>query len=245
MTSQVTRHVQARPSSRRAVNLVIFGVAAGAAAAAFQANAPASSVAAPSDARLLSASLSGAHTGVGGDVDKPRLLALRPPTHEGDVQQLTKSLRISEQREAEATARVKAEREAEERRKIKVFAPTVGTLTSAYGLRWGENHYGLDIANRIGTPIRSVMNGVVIDAGPASGFGLWVRVRHTDGTVAVYGHINSYSVREGQQVSAGQIIAEVGNRGNSTGPHLHFELWDQAGRKVDPLAWLRSFGVQI
>ncbi|MET9225612.1 M23 family metallopeptidase [Lentzea sp. NPDC003310] len=245
MTSQVARHVQARPSSRRAVNLVIFGVAAGAAAAAFQTNAPASSEVDSPDTRLLSANLSDAYTGVGGDVDKPQLLALRPPPHEGDVQQLTKSLRMSEQREAEEAARLKAEREAEERRKIKVFAPTSGTLTSAYGPRWGGTHYGLDIANQIGTPIRSVMDGVVIDAGPASGFGLWVRIRHTDGTVAVYGHINSYSVNEGQQVSAGQVIAEVGNRGNSTGPHLHFELWDQAGRKADPLAWLRSFGVQI
>ncbi|WP_439659422.1 M23 family metallopeptidase [Lentzea sp. HUAS TT2] len=244
----MARHIRppSRPSSSLSANLVIFGVAAGA-AAAFQVNAGAStsSSAPASDAGLLSATMSGAYAGVGGDTDKPKLLALRPPNHEGDVAQLTKSLRMTEQREAEASARLQAEREAEERRKIKVFAPTEGTLTSAYGPRWGGTHYGLDIANRIGTPIRSVMDGVVTDAGPASGFGLWVRVRHTDGTIAVYGHINSYAVREGQQVSAGQVIAEVGNRGNSTGPHLHFELWDQAGRKADPLAWLRSFGVRI
>ncbi|MDX8053688.1 M23 family metallopeptidase [Lentzea sp. BCCO 10_0798] len=244
----MARHVQprSRPSSRLSANLVIFGVAAGA-AAAFQTSAGAStSTSAPSsDAGLLSASMTGAYAGVGGDVDKPKLLALRPPAHDGDVAQLAKSLRMTEQREAETAARLLAEREAEERRKIKVFAPTEGTLTSAYGPRWGGTHYGLDVANRIGTPIRSVMDGVVIDAGPASGFGLWVRIRHVDGTVAVYGHINSYAVREGQQVGAGQVIAEVGNRGNSTGPHLHFELWDQAGRKADPLAWLRSFGVRI
>ncbi|MGI5506437.1 M23 family metallopeptidase [Lentzea sp. CA-135723] len=214
--------------------------------AAYQANDDSTTSSSTSvQARLLSADLTGANIGVGGDVDKPTLLALRPPEHVGDVEQLTKSLRMTEKREADEAARLKAEREEEERRKIKVFAPTEGTLTSAYGPRWGGTHYGLDIANRIGTPIRSVMDGVVIDAGPASGFGLWVRVRHTDGSVAVYGHINSYAVSEGQRVSAGQVIAEVGNRGNSTGPHLHFELWDAAGRKADPLAWLSSYGVQL
>ncbi|MFD4675590.1 M23 family metallopeptidase [Lentzea sp. NPDC058450] len=233
----MARHLQRKPVW--SPDLVLFGVAAGAAVVAFQANA--SEPAAVPETRLLSA----AFTGAGGDTDRPTLRAVRPPEHTGDVEQLAKSLRMTEKREADAAARLKAEREEEERRRVKVFAPTEGTLTSAYGPRWGGTHYGLDIANRIGTPIRSVMDGVVIDAGPASGFGLWVRIRHTDGSVAVYGHINSYAVNEGQRVAAGQVIAEVGNRGNSSGPHLHFELWDQAGRKADPLAWLRSYGVEL
>ena len=154
-------------------------------------------------------------------------------------------MRLADEKEAVAQARRKAEYEAEQARKIKVVAPAVGTITSNYGPRWGTTHYGLDIANRIGTPIRSTMDGVVLEAGPAVGFGLWVRVRHTDGTTAIYGHINSYAVREGQQVTAGQVIAQMGNRGISTGSHLHFELWDQAGRKLDPLAWLQSKGVRM
>jgi murein DD-endopeptidase MepM/ murein hydrolase activator NlpD len=56
-------------------------------------------------------------------------------------------------------------------------------------------------------------------SGPASGFGMWVRVRHDDGTVTTYGHINRSMARKGQQVGAGELIAEVGNRGRSTGPH--------------------------
>jgi murein DD-endopeptidase MepM/ murein hydrolase activator NlpD len=125
-----------------------------------------------------------------------------------------------------------------------VVAPTSGTITSTYGPRWGSIHYGLDIANEIGTPIVSVMDGRVISSGPASGFGLWVRVRHDDGTVTVYGHINEALVSVGERVVAGEQIATVGNRGESTGPHLHFEV-HMNGRKVDPLIWLRSNGVSI
>lgn len=126
-----------------------------------------------------------------------------------------------------------------------VVAPVNGVITSNYGPRWGTTHYGLDIANSIGTPVRSPMDGVVLDAGPASGFGLWVRIQHDDGTVTVYGHINSFSVREGQRIRGGDVIAEVGNRGISTGPHLHFEVWAPGGAKVDPLAWLEERGAHV
>ncbi|PXY32796.1 hypothetical protein BAY60_07460 [Prauserella muralis] len=125
-----------------------------------------------------------------------------------------------------------------------VVLPAQGTLTSTYGARWGTIHYGIDIANEIGTPIVSAMAGEVIDSGPASGFGLWVRVQHSNGLITVYGHINESLVSVGQQVSAGQQIATIGNRGQSTGPHLHFEV-HQDGSKIDPLIWLRSHGIDI
>ncbi|MFF5990681.1 MULTISPECIES: M23 family metallopeptidase [Prauserella] len=125
-----------------------------------------------------------------------------------------------------------------------VVAPTTGVITSTYGPRWGSIHYGLDIANSIGTPIVSVLDGVVISSGPASGFGLWVRVRHDNGTITVYGHINETLVYVGQRVAAGEQIATVGNRGQSTGPHLHFEV-HKDGYKIDPLVWLRANGVAI
>lgn len=123
--------------------------------------------------------------------------------------------------------------------------PTVGRVTSSYGARGGGNHGGTDIANAVGTPIVSVADGIVIDAGPASGFGLWVRVRHDDGTISVYGHIDSYAVSVGQSVSAGQQIAEMGNRGQSTGPHLHIEISTPGGGKTNPQAWLAERGVPV
>ena len=127
--------------------------------------------------------------------------------------------------------------------KVRAVQPVSGTLTSGYGPRWGAHHGGIDIAAPIGTPIQSAADGEVISAGPASGFGLWVRVRHDDGAVRVYGHINEFIVNVGQRVAAGQQIATVGNRGQSTGPHLHFEVSDAGGNRLNPSQWLRDRGV--
>ena len=123
--------------------------------------------------------------------------------------------------------------------------PVAGFLTSSYGPRWGTHHNGIDIGANMGTPILSAADGVVIDAGPASGFGLWVRVQHTDGTITVYGHVDTFVVNVGQPVLAGELIATVGNRGQSTGPHLHLEVWNPAGYQVDPLIWLHDSGVAV
>lgn len=123
--------------------------------------------------------------------------------------------------------------------------PVAGMVSSGYGSRWGAMHYGLDFADSLGAPIHAVSSGTVLEAGPASGFGLWVRVQHDDGTQAVYGHVNEMFVQAGQRVNAGDVIATVGNRGQSTGPHLHLEIWDQAGNKVDPRPWLAARGVPL
>jgi murein DD-endopeptidase MepM/ murein hydrolase activator NlpD len=72
-----------------------------------------------------------------------------------------------------------------------------------------------------------------------------VRLLHDDGTVTVYGHVNDYTVSVGQRVTAGQEIAHVGNRGQSTGPHLHFEVHDASGNKIDPGRWLQDRGVSV
>lgn len=126
-----------------------------------------------------------------------------------------------------------------------VVQPVAGVLTSSYGPRWGTHHNGIDIGANLGTPIFSAADGVVINAGPASGFGQWVRVQHTDGTITVYGHVDTYIVSVGEHVVAGEQIATVGNRGQSTGPHLHFEVWDPSGYQVDPMIWLRDSGVAV
>ncbi|WP_116205960.1 M23 family metallopeptidase [Amycolatopsis circi] len=147
-------------------------------------------------------------------------------------------------------ARVQAESEAarqaaEEAARPKTCMPAHGTFTSGFGARWGTSHLGIDIANSIGTPIYAASDGTVIQAGPASGFGLWVRVQLDDGTIQVYGHMNSFSVREGQKVKCGEQIAEIGNRGESTGPHLHFEVWQDGTKKIDPRPWLAARGVNV
>ncbi|WP_240157388.1 M23 family metallopeptidase [Pseudonocardia broussonetiae] len=121
----------------------------------------------------------------------------------------------------------------------------VGRITSGFGARWGSSHQGLDIAAPIGTPIHVPLAGTVISSGPASGFGQWVRVEHADGTVTVYGHISRSHVRVGQSVAAGDVIADVGNEGQSTGPHLHFEVVTPGGTKVNPRPWLDEHGIGL
>ena len=122
-----------------------------------------------------------------------------------------------------------------------------GRVTSCYGNRGGTIHYGIDIAAPIGTPIYAPEGGTVIDAGPATGFGLAVYLQHPDGTVTVYGHINDYFVTAGQRVQAGDVIAEVGNTGQSTGPHLHIEthVGGLYANRVNPVSWLAARGITL
>ena len=123
--------------------------------------------------------------------------------------------------------------------------PAEGAFTSGFGSRWGTIHKGVDIANAIGTPIVAVTDGEVIDAGPASGFGNWVRLRHEDGTITVYGHMETVDVTVGEKVRAGQKIAGMGSRGFSTGSHLHFEVRPAGGGAIDPVPWLQQRGINI
>ena len=126
-------------------------------------------------------------------------------------------------------------------------APTTGRVTSCYGSRWGTLHAGVDIAAPIGTPVFTPEDGVVLQAGPASGFGLAVAVKHGDGTITLYGHVNQMFVSAGQVVTAGQQIAEVGNKGQSTGPHLHFETHTGGlyANRVNPVPWLTARGISL
>jgi murein DD-endopeptidase MepM/ murein hydrolase activator NlpD len=126
--------------------------------------------------------------------------------------------------------------------------PAAGRTSSCFGARWGVQRLGQDIAAPIGTPIYAATSGVVKRAGTATGFGLAVYILGEDGAVTVYGHVNRYFVSAGQRVSAGQQIAEVGNRGQSTGPHLHFEVHpdgEMYSGAVNPAPWLRARGVDI
>lgn len=143
-----------------------------------------------------------------------------------------------------AFAQERAEREARLQRPLFV-APTQGAFTSNFGYRWGVLHAGIDIANSIGTPILAASDGVVIEAGPSAGYGMLVKLRHYDGTVTLYGHINRSLVSVGERVMAGDQIAEMGNRGYSTGPHLHFEVLQNGTSRIDPTSWLAKRGINF
>ena len=116
--------------------------------------------------------------------------------------------------------------------------PTQGILTSGYGWRWGRMHRGIDIAAPIGTPIVAAASGEVINVGWQSGYGNVIKLKHLDGSVTVYGHNHKNLVSHGQKVEQGEQIAEMGNTGRSTGPHLHFEIRLADNAAIDPLALL-------
>lgn len=126
-----------------------------------------------------------------------------------------------------------------------VVKPAMGAFTSGFGPRWGTMHNGIDIANVNGTPILAVEDGVVIDSGPAQGYGNWIRILHEDGAVSVYGHMQALDVVVGQQVTAGQKIADMGNMGFSTGSHLHFEIHPDGTNPVDPVPWFAARGITL
>lgn len=121
--------------------------------------------------------------------------------------------------------------------------PVAGRISSGFGTRThpltGQRrlHAGLDIAAPAGTPIRAAAAGRVASAGPRGGYGLTVDVVHGDGTVTRYAHQSQLLVARDQAVAAGQVIGRVGSTGNSTGPHLHFEVRTAAG-PIDPRTWL-------
>ncbi len=117
--------------------------------------------------------------------------------------------------------------------------PAKGVLSSGYGPRWGRMHKGIDIAGPVGTPIVAAADGEVITAGwNSGGFGNLVKIKHLDGTVTLYAHNSRITVRRGQFVTQGQQIANLGNTGFSTGPHLHFEIHPNGGKAMNPMAFL-------
>ncbi len=111
-----------------------------------------------------------------------------------------------------------------------------GVVTSVFGARWGTTHYGVDIAAPLGTDIYSPVSGTVVKAGAASGFGNAIYIQDASGDVWVFGHMRRMNVSTGDRVNVGDLIAWVGNEGQSTGPHVHVELHLGGidGRRVDP-----------
>lgn len=102
--------------------------------------------------------------------------------------------------------------------------PVSGTVSSPYGPRWGRLHGGLDVAAAVGTPVFAARAGRVVTAAQTGGFGLLVELDHGDGWRSRYGHLSAVSVQTGQQLQVGAVLGSVGQTGNATGPHLHFEI---------------------
>ncbi|AKZ59625.1 putative secreted protein [Streptomyces ambofaciens ATCC 23877] len=128
-----------------------------------------------------------------------------------------------------------------------VDAPT-GTPYHQAGSSWSKGyHTGVDFPVATGTSVKSVAAGRIVSAGWGGSYGYQVVVRHEDGRYSQYAHLSAISVRDGQSVGAGQRIGRSGSTGNSSGPHLHFEVRTGPGfgSDVDPLAYLRAGGVRI
>ena len=117
--------------------------------------------------------------------------------------------------------------------------PVQGLISSGFGMRDGRPHQGLDIAANEGMAIRAAKKGRVVFAGPRGTYGLAVIIEHGGELQTLYGHCSKLLVSVGEDVTVGQSIAEVGNTGRSTGPHLHFEIIRQ-GVHYDPLTCLKD-----
>ncbi|MEV7543029.1 M23 family metallopeptidase [Streptomyces sp. NPDC089915] len=129
------------------------------------------------------------------------------------------------------------------------------TLSATFGKggsMWAHKHSGQDFAVPVGTPVHAASAGTVVKAGPNGGgdgpaYGNAIVIKHADNTYSQYAHLSKILVKIGQKVSLDQKIALSGNTGNSSGPHLHFEIrtTPNYGSAINPVAFLRNVGVTV
>lgn len=117
-------------------------------------------------------------------------------------------------------------------------------VTSVFGARWGTQHPGVDLGASEGTPFYATAAGLVTVCRWNGGYGYNVQIDHGGGILSVYGHSSKLLCKEGQRVQAGDLIAKVGNTGNSFGPHLHFEIRVN-NTVIDPVPFMKTHGVDI
>ncbi|MFI8895134.1 M23 family metallopeptidase [Streptomyces paradoxus] len=160
--------------------------------------------------------------------------------------------RAKEAAEKAREAKERAAREAERKRLNAYVAPISGSYVStsykaSSGLWSSGSHTGVDFHAASGTSVHAVGTGTVVEAGWGGSYGNQVVIKMNDGTYTQYGHLSSTGVSVGQRVTPGQQIGLSGATGNVTGPHLHFEARTspEYGSDIDPVAYLRSHGVNV
>lgn len=162
---------------------------------------------------------------------------------------------------AQAAAQASAAQAAAEQAAAKAAAVTWQKPVAAYtlsatfgkgGTLWSHKHSGQDFACPVGTPVKAVHDGVVVKAGPngagdGPAYGNAIVIKHADRTYSQYAHLSKIKVSIGQKVAKGALIGLSGNTGNSTGPHLHFEIrtTPNYGSAVNPVTFLRAAGVTV
>ncbi len=168
---------------------------------------------------------------------EPAAEQVTPPTLDPDLmaQAATKAKQIEIQR-------AKRARERAQRSSGDMFTPTRNYRNTAFfgqaGSSWSSGyHTGLDFAAATGTPVFSALAGKVVESGWGGAYGNHIIVRHDNGVETLYAHLNSAAVSTGDRVLRGQRIGAVGNTGNSSGPHLHFEVIKN-GEQRDPANFL-------
>lgn len=125
----------------------------------------------------------------------------------------------------------------------KILKPSKGTLSSRYGARIHPKtgirkmHNGVDIACPIGTPVIAPESGEIILATFSNTAGNWLHIRHNDGRRSVFMHLSKFNKKVGDYVNKGELIAISGNTGSSTGPHLHYELYNINNKAINPESW--------
>ncbi|GAB2828208.1 M23 family metallopeptidase [Streptomyces daliensis] len=158
--------------------------------------------------------------------------------------------------ERAAEAKAKASRDAERKAKSWQSPVSEGAKLSAdfgnSGDRWAHKHSGQDFAVPTGTSVESVHGGTVVKAGgngagDGPAYGNAIVIKHGNGTYSQYAHLSKVNVKPGQTVKTGQEIAKSGDTGNSSGPHLHFEIRHSAnyGSAVEPVKILKEHGVHL
>lgn len=162
-----------------------------------------------------------------------------------EAERVARAAKREEILEQQRKAAAQKAKEATAKRWVDPIAGGTGKFTSAYGQRWGRLHAGIDLATPVGTPLRSMSKGVVIDTGRGSSSGRFVRVKFWDNTVAYYYHMSSISVSVGDELYPGDIVGRSGNSGHSYGPHLHLEIHPNGGGPINPIPWLSKRGIDI
>ncbi|MFJ6483498.1 MULTISPECIES: LysM peptidoglycan-binding domain-containing M23 family metallopeptidase [unclassified Streptomyces] len=182
------------------------------------------------------------------------------PAPEADAEQAAPAAPKPARKQAEQAAPAQPEAAAEPRAEAPAaapqstagfVAPVSGGISTQYkvaGAMWSSGyHTGVDFIAAMGTTVKAVGAGTVVSAGWSGSYGNEVVIRHADGKYSQYAHLSQLSVSSGQSVTAGQAIGLSGSTGNSTGPHLHFEIrtTPSYGSDMDPIAYLRSKGASL